>query len=122
MGIKLIKISVVYFMIGVCIGLYMSMVHDYTLAPVHVHINLLGWTALTLAGIIYHLFPAVSSTKLAKAHFWIHNIGLPLMMIGLFLFVLGNEAVIPVIATGGVLTTVGVLLFGYNVLKELKST
>ncbi|MBW3110961.1 cytochrome-c oxidase [Bacillus sp. MCCB 382] len=122
MGIKLIKISVVYFMIGVCIGLYMSMVHDYTLAPVHVHINLLGWTALTLAGIIYHLFPAVSSTKLAKAHFWIHNIGLPLMMIGLFLFVLGNEAVVPIIATGGVLTTVGVLLFGYNVLKELKST
>ena len=122
MGIKLIKISVVYFMIGVCIGLYMSMVHDYTLAPVHVHINLLGWTALTLAGIIYHLFPAVSSTKLAKAHFWIHNIGLPLMMIGLFLFVLGNEALVPVIATGGVLTTVGVLLFGYNVLKELKST
>lgn len=121
MGIKLIKISVVYFMIGVCIGLYMSMVHDYTLAPVHVHINLLGWTALTLAGLIYHLFPAVSSTKLAKTHFWFHNVGLPLMMIGLFLFVLGNDPVVPVIATGGVLTTVGVLLFGYNVLKELKA-
>ncbi|KPL59546.1 cytochrome-c oxidase [Rossellomorea vietnamensis] len=121
MGIKLIKISVVYFMIGVCIGLYMSMVHDYTLAPVHVHINLLGWTALTLAGLIYHLFPAVSTTKLAKAHFWLHNVGLPLMMIGLFLFVLGNEALVPVIATGGVLTTVGILLFGINILKELKA-
>jgi cbb3-type cytochrome oxidase subunit 1 len=121
MGIKLIKISVIYFMIGVCIGLYMSMVHDYTLTPVHVHINLLGWTALTLAGLIYHLFPAVSKTKLAKTHFWLHNVGLPLMMVGLFLFVLGNEAVIPVIATGGVLTTGGILLFGINILRELKA-
>ncbi|CAM4123383.1 hypothetical protein Gste01_02546 [Geobacillus stearothermophilus ATCC 7953] len=55
MGVKLIKISVVYFVIGVCIGLGMSMTHSFALTPVHVHINLLGWTALTLAGIIYHL-------------------------------------------------------------------
>ncbi|KSU58731.1 cytochrome c oxidase [[Bacillus] enclensis] len=122
MGIRLIKISVVYFMIGVLFGLYMSMTHDYSFTPVHAHINLLGWTALTLAGIIYHLFPAVSQTKLAKAHFWLHNIGLPLMMIGLFYLISsGNEGIIPVIAAGGVLTTLAVLLFGYNVLTKLKA-
>ncbi|WP_175990378.1 cbb3-type cytochrome c oxidase subunit I [Bacillus sp. Marseille-Q1617] len=121
MGIRLIKISVVYFMIGVLFGLYMSMTHDYSFTPVHAHINLLGWTALTLAGIIYHLFPAVSQTKLAKAHFWLHNISLPLMMIGLFILISsGNESIIPVIAAGGVLTTLAVLLFGYNVLTKLK--
>ncbi|MGR3765703.1 cytochrome-c oxidase [Rossellomorea sp. NS-SX7] len=121
MGIKLIKISVVYFMIGVLFGLYMSMTHDYSFTPVHVHINLLGWTALTLAGIIYHLFPAVAATKLAKAHFWLHNIGLPLMMVGLIVLISGNEGIIPVIAAGGVLTTLAVLLFGYNVLTKLKA-
>jgi cbb3-type cytochrome oxidase subunit 1 len=121
MGIRLIKISVIYFMIGVLFGLYMSMTHDYSFTPVHVHINLLGWTALTLAGIIYHLFPAVSATKLAKAHFWLHNIGLPLMMVGLIILISGNEGVVPVIAAGGVLTTLAVLLFGYNVLTKLKA-
>ncbi|MCA1055458.1 cbb3-type cytochrome c oxidase subunit I [Rossellomorea aquimaris] len=121
MGIKLIKISVIYFMIGVLFGLFMSMTHDYSFTPVHVHINLLGWTALTLAGLIYHSFPATSTTKLAKAHFWLHNIGLPLMMIGLFILILGNEGIIPVIAVGGVLTTLGVLLFGYNILTNLKA-
>jgi cbb3-type cytochrome oxidase subunit 1 len=121
MGIRLIKISVIYFMIGVLFGLYMSMTHDYSFTPVHVHINLLGWTALTLAGIIYHLFPAVSATKLAKAHFWLHNIGLPLMMVGLIILISGNEGVVPVIAAGGLLTTLAVLLFGYNVLTKLKA-
>jgi cbb3-type cytochrome oxidase subunit 1 len=121
MGIRLIKISVIYFMIGVLFGLYMSMTHDYSFTPVHVHINLLGWTALTLAGIIYHLFPAVSATKLAKAHFWLHNIGLPLMMIGLIILISGNEGIVPVIAAGGLLTTLAVLLFGYNVLTKLKA-
>jgi cbb3-type cytochrome oxidase subunit 1 len=120
MGIRLIKISAVYFTIGVCLGLYMSISHSFTLAPVHVHINLLGWTALTLAGIIYHLFPQAAATKLAKTHFWIHNIGLPLMMIGLIFVVYGNNAWIPVTALGGTLIVIAVIVFTINVLQNVK--
>ncbi|WLD93922.1 cytochrome-c oxidase [Alkalihalobacillus sp. AL-G] len=121
MSVKLIKISAVYFAIGVLLGMYMSMSHSYNLVPVHVHINLLGWTALTLAGIIYHLFPAASETKLAKIHFWGHNIGLPIMMIGLAFIVHGHTQVEPVIAVGATITVVSVLLFVYNILKNIKS-
>ncbi|WP_243387850.1 cytochrome-c oxidase [Bacillus kexueae] len=121
MGIKLIKISVVYFMIGVCLGLFMSMTHNFALSSVHVHINLLGWTALTLAGLIYHFFPETSDTGLAKAHFWLHNLGLPTMMIGLCFYVNGFESIVPVIATGGLVTTISILLFGINVLTRLKA-
>ncbi|WJQ07093.1 cytochrome-c oxidase [Geobacillus stearothermophilus] len=122
MGVKLIKISVVYFVIGVCIGLGMSMTHSFALTPVHVHINLLGWTALTLAGIIYHLFPQAAATKWAKVHFWLHNIGLPVMMIGLVFVVYGNEAFVPVTAIGGVLVVIGVILFAINVLKNVRAS
>lgn len=121
MGVRLIKISAVYFAIGVCLGLYMSIVHSFTLTPVHVHINLLGWTALTLAGIIYHLFPQMAATTWAKAHFWLHNIGLPVMMISLAFVVSGHESWISLTATGGVLVTLGVLSFVWNVLKNLKA-
>ena len=55
MGIKFIKVSVVYFTIGVLLGMYMSMEHDYVLKGVHVHISLLGWASLALAGIIYYI-------------------------------------------------------------------
>lgn len=42
MGIKLIKIAVVYFLIGISLGLYMSVTHKFVLSTVHVHMNLLG--------------------------------------------------------------------------------
>ncbi|WP_408009372.1 cytochrome-c oxidase [Pseudalkalibacillus sp. A8] len=121
MSIKLIKISAVYFAIGVLIGMYMSMEHVFNLTPVHVHINLLGWTALTLAGIIYHLFPKASETRLATIHFWGHNIGLPIMMAGLALFVYGHTQFEPVIAVGATITVISILLFVINVLKNVKA-
>jgi cbb3-type cytochrome oxidase subunit 1 len=122
MGIRLIKISAVYFTIGVCLGLYMSISHSFTLTPVHVHINLLGWTALTLAGIIYHLFPQAAVTKLAKTHFWLHNIGLPLMMIGLIFVVYRHNAWIPVTALGGTLVVIAVIVFTINLLQNVKQS
>lgn len=121
MGIRLIKISVVYFAIGILLGYYMSISHSYDLTPVHVHINLLGWTALTLAGIIYHLFPNLSENRLGRGHFWLHNIGLPIMMISLAVLVAtGNEVVLPGVAVGATITVLGVLLFVWNVLTNLK--
>jgi cbb3-type cytochrome oxidase subunit 1 len=122
MGIRLIKISVVYFAIGILLGYYMSVAHSYDLKGVHVHVNLLGWTALTLAGIIYHLFPALGTNKLAKTHFWLHNIGLPLMMISLSVLILTeNQGVMPGVAVGATLTVIGILSFVWNVLSNLKS-
>jgi cbb3-type cytochrome oxidase subunit 1 len=120
MGIRLLKISVVYFAIGILLGYYMSISHVVELTGVHVHVNLLGWVSLALAGLFYHLFPTLSSNRLATAHFWLHNIGLPIMMIALALFLTGNEAVVPGIAVGGTLTVLGILLFVWNVLTNLK--
>lgn len=121
MGIRLIKISVVYFAIGILLGYYMSISHSYVLTPVHVHINLLGWTALTLAGIIYHLFPSLSNNRFANVHFWLHNIGLPIMMISLAILVTTeNQSILVGIAVGATLTVFGVLTFVWNVLRNLK--
>jgi cbb3-type cytochrome oxidase subunit 1 len=121
MGIKFIKISVVYFVIGVCLGMYMSISGTFDFTPVHVHINLLGWTAMTLAGLIYVAFPTAAETTLAKVHFWLHNISLPIMMICLALLVSGVGAAGPGIAVGGSLMVLGVILFAINVLSNVKN-
>ncbi|WP_098741753.1 cytochrome-c oxidase [Paenibacillus sp. EZ-K15] len=122
MGVKLIKIAAVYFVLGILLGMYMSISHSYDYATVHTHVNLLGWASLALAGVIYVLFPAAGESTAGKVHFWLHNIGLPVMMIGLALLVSGMESVEPVIAVGGVLVTLGILAFLYNVLTHVKST
>ncbi|MFJ8064489.1 cytochrome-c oxidase [Psychrobacillus sp. NPDC096426] len=90
MAIRFIKISVVYFVIGVPLGLYMSMAHDYALKGVHVHVNLIEWTSFALAGFVYRLFPSTSRNMYARLHFWIANIGLPLMMIALTVLILNG--------------------------------
>lgn len=121
MGVKLIKIAVVYFMIGILLGLYMSAFHVFDLATVHVHINLLGWMSLSIAGIIYILVPALGRTTAAKIHFWLHNIGLPVMMLSIAAAILGwGEAFFPLATIGGALTVIGIFFFGYNVLKNLR--
>lgn len=121
MGFRFIKISVVYFAIGVCLGLYMSIRHDYALNGVHVHINLLGWVSLALAGIIYTHFPTLASTKLAKTHFWLHNISLPIMMLGLAFIVYGQVSLTPIVAASGTVLALAIILFAINILKNLKS-
>ncbi|MDR6124701.1 cbb3-type cytochrome oxidase subunit 1 [Bacillus sp. SLBN-46] len=121
MGIKFIKISVCYFVVGVCLGMFMSMTGKFDFTPVHVHINLLGWTAMTLAGLIYVAFPTAAETTLAKVHFWLHNIALPIMMIGLAFLVSGVEAAGPAVAVGGTLMVLGIILFAINILKNVKN-
>ncbi|MCG7345880.1 cytochrome-c oxidase [Sporosarcina sp. ACRSL] len=120
MGKTLMKISVIYFMIGISFGLYMSFTHVFTLTSVHVHLNLVGWVSLALAGVFYHLYPNLERSGMAKAHFWLHNIGLPIMMISIATAILGGPEIFFLLATlGGVMTVLGVLLFGFNVLLRL---
>lgn len=120
MGIKLIKIAVIYFLIGISLGLYMSAAHVFSLATVHVHINLLGFVSLSIAGIFYILFPNLAKTTAAKIHFWLHNIGLPIMMVGIALAILGAGQIFFILATlGGLVTVVGIFFFGFNVLLNL---
>ncbi|WMT40798.1 cytochrome-c oxidase [Paenibacillus sp. D2_2] len=115
MGIAYIKVALVYFVIGVGLGIYMSMVHDYTLTGVHVHINLLGWASFALAGVIYWLFPKAGNNLLSKIQFWVHTISLPVMMICLALILKGNDQVEVLMGVGSTLVVVSVIIFAVNV-------
>lgn len=83
MGIAYIRISVIYFVAGVLLGMYMSMGHAHELESVHAHVNLLGWASFALAGLIYVLFPEAGESLLSKIQFWTYSLGLPIMMISL---------------------------------------
>ena len=120
MAQTLLKISVVYFMIGISFGLYMSFTHIFNMTTVHVHVILLGWMSLALIGLFYHHYPNLERTGLAKAHFWLHNIGLPVMMIAIALAISGvGDVFFPIATMGGVLTLLGIFCFGFNVLINL---
>ena len=122
MGVRFIKIAGVYFLIAVLLGILMGIIHNFSLTPIHVHLNLLGWVSMAIFGIIYVLFPKAGTTKLAKTHFWVYNIGLPLFQGSLFIqLVTKNNALIPVTVIGSLLVAVSVILYVINLVTQIKA-
>jgi len=120
MGIWLIRISVIYLFIGTALGMYMSITEDFGLSSVHTHITLLGWTTMTLAGLIYYLFPKVAQSALCKIQFILFNIGLPIMLAGLVFLLSGFDAVV-VVSIGATITSIAILVFTINILTCLRN-
>jgi cbb3-type cytochrome oxidase subunit 1 len=121
MGLNFLKIAVVYLFLGALLGLIMGITQNFALVPVHAHVLLLGWASLALAGVVYHLYPAASTTRLARIHFWLHNLGLPVFMVALGLLLTGREAVVPVVVISASVVLIGLAIFATNVLVNVKS-
>ena len=120
-GLKLLKIAVVYLVIGASLGLAMGISQKFVLAPVHAHLLLLGWASLALAGLVYHLYPTASTTRLARIHFWLHNLGLPVFMIGLGLVLTGSEVGLPATVVAAIAVLIGLFVFAANVLINARA-
>ena len=73
------------------------------LISVHSHILLLGWATLATTGIVYLVLPRCAGTRLAAAHFWLHNLGLPVMIVSLAAAALGEPRAEPLIGVGSIL-------------------
>ena len=122
MGVLLIRIAVVYLVVGAVLGFTMGILQKFSLQPVHAHLLLAGWATLGLAGIIYHLHPAAAVTRLARWHFWLHNLGLPVFMAALGAALLtGREELVPVIAAGATVLLAGLVTFAANVLLNVRT-
>jgi cbb3-type cytochrome oxidase subunit 1 len=115
MSARLIRIAALYLAVGVTMGIGMGIAHQFTLAPVHAHINLLGWATLAIMGVVYHVYPAAAQTRLATIHFWVHNTALPVFMVGLAFALTGHEAFLPVAIVGASVVFVGIVAFVVNI-------
>ena len=120
MSARLIRIAAVYLAVGVIMGIVMGITHQFALAPVHAHVNLLGWASLAIMGVVYHVHPAAGATRLARVHFWIHNIALPVFMLGLGFSLTGHEAAMPVAIAGALTVAIGIIVFVVNVFMTIR--
>lgn len=111
----------VYLVAGIVLGSYMGGSGDHSLAPVHAHINLLGFALMTAFGLGYRLVPGLADGVLPKAHFWLHQAGALGLLLGLFLMMSGRvaaESIGPVfpVMEGAIL--IGALLWLLAVLRR----
>jgi hypothetical protein len=119
-GIIWLKLAVVYLLAGVSMGIAMGATRNFSLAPVHAHINLLGWATLALAGLVYSVFPVAGESRLARVHFWLINLAMPVMMVALSMLLLGNPGVAPVLAASEIAGALGIVAFAVNLFVNLK--
>ncbi|MEZ0481074.1 cbb3-type cytochrome c oxidase subunit I [Planococcus sp. SSTMD024] len=121
MGGTFIKIAAVYLAIGITLGIYMGITEEFEYTPLHAHLNLLGWATTGIFGLIYIAFPSVNG-KLGKTHFWLHNIGAPLVLIGMILFINGQEGIaFPIALSGSLMVLGGTFVFMVNMFKNIKN-
>jgi len=116
---RLMKIAAVYFMAGSMLGLGMGITQNFAEMPVHAHLNLLGWASLGLISLYYRVHPTLTQTYLAKMHFWLHNLGLPVAMAGLFIVLQGERRAIPLVVVGSITVVLGIACFVANVVRTL---
>lgn len=96
---------------GMGLGIWMGIAHDFTLAPVHAHINLLGWVTLSLFG-LYHRGVARTDSRLAWAQVGSAAAGFLMLTSGMaFLIGAGIDAFLPVAIGGSVFCLVSMALF-----------
>jgi cbb3-type cytochrome oxidase subunit 1 len=120
MSARLIRIAVVYLAIGAAMGIVMGITQQFSLAPVHAHVNLLGWASLAIMGVIYRVYPAAAEMRLAQIHFWMHNGALPVFMLGLAAMLTGHERFHVLVDIGASAVLVAILIFAVNIWRCIR--
>jgi cbb3-type cytochrome oxidase subunit 1 len=109
-----ILIGLLYGTFGVGFGIWMGIHGLFDLAPIHAHINLVGFAAMVLFGLIYRSFPALAASRLAAWHFTIYMLGAILFVAGLPLAMAHQTIAVAVI--GSLMVLVGFFVFLVNFL------
>jgi hypothetical protein len=108
-GLLFFASGAAYGLCGMLLGLWMGGNQDFTLAPAHAHLNLLGFVTMALVGIFYHLTPAAAERGIAKVHFGLATAGLWVMVPGIGIAVTGGGEALAII--GSILTASAMLVF-----------
>jgi hypothetical protein len=89
---------------GEMLGIWMGVAHDFTFAPVHAHLNLLGWVTLAAYGLMHRAYPALAASRLAGAQCALaiaSSVGMPA---GIAYAMLTQNPLVAIIAALGVFT------------------
>ncbi|MBA4803992.1 MAG: hypothetical protein H2038_04995 [Brevundimonas sp.] len=116
-----LRLGVLFAVVGVSLGYWMGATHQFTVSPVHAHINLLGWVSMFLYGLFYRSLPAAADGWLPKAHLALAGLGLPVMMIGLTIQLLAVPGLVawapPMMIVGPTMVVLGMFVFALIVFR-----
>ena len=98
--------------VGVSMGIGMGIAHDFQFAPVHAHLNLVGWASLALYGLAYRAYPALNRSRLGPAHLISASLGAVLFPVGIYLSIAHETVGLAIM--GSLIWLAGALIFLLN--------
>jgi hypothetical protein len=107
--------AILFLLVGISIGIHMSISQNHNVIGAHAHINLLGWVTSALFGGYYALNPAKAAGRLPMLQYLVYTTGVVIMGVSLYLLLSGNVGMTPVVAASSLITFAGVLLFAWIV-------
>lgn len=110
------RTAIIFLLVGITLGLVMSISQNHSASGAHAHINLIGWVTSALFGTYYALNPGKAEGLLPRLHYGIYTAGAVVMNISLYLLLTGNTGVEAIVATGSILVAAGVLIAAYVML------
>jgi cbb3-type cytochrome oxidase subunit 1 len=122
-----VQSSLAWLGLGVTLGVAMAVHPAWAVyRPAHLHMNLLGFVAMMIQGVAYHVIPRFAgrrlySNRIAGVHWWLANIGLAGMVAGFVWRTRGWDIGTVILAAGGTLAALGSYLFIYNIWRSLAS-
>ena len=111
-----IAIGALWVVVGMLLGIGMGAAHNFAMAPLHAHINLIGFVSHSVFGFAYRSWPALKELKLAPYQFWIFVIATPVTLLGLYFTVTGGPE-LPTIV-GSIAVFIGAALFAVMIWNE----
>lgn len=114
-------VGVLFLLAGVPIGMYMGASGNTALAPLHAHLNLLGFVLMMIFGLVYRVLPAMGAAAIARAHFWLHTLGGVVLLAMLYLLLSGRiteAGMVPAAPLAELCVLLGILCFGWNLLRN----
>ena len=120
-GSLMMCMSVVILLVGMLAGITMGILQNFTLAPAHAHLNLVGGVLLFLFGLYYRLVPAAGTTTLAKVQGWLHMVGAVLFPAGIAVVLLKGPSFEAAPVAGSLLVVTAMALFVVIVFRSARA-
>jgi hypothetical protein len=113
--ISFLLTAIACLIVAVCLGIYMGITKDFQLAPVHGHLNLIGWASLALFAVIYRLYPDLAASRLARLHFWLAAPSALAFPVGIYFAVMHHASGLAIVAS--LLWLTGAIVFFVSVAR-----